>query len=182
MSHSFSIMLLDIQSLHLVGVAGHAVLSFLALVLDCLQLLQLLGLGPLLLAVVWLLAPLCSPGTARFFWLLSRFFRVFHEPALLFPHDLFHPPYAFTYSVTFSSYPFLLPFSLTDFVLLSLNNLYKHHRSTTTIQEKRDPCCPQFREGNVSTQSAVTGSKKDGSYHLPTNCKQEKEGGTNMGR
>lgn len=80
------------------------------------------------------------------FWLLSRFLWVFHKSSLLFPHVLFHPPYAFTYSVTFSSYPFLLPFSWTSFVLLSLKNLYKHHRSKTTIQEKDDPWCPQFRE------------------------------------
>lgn len=44
MSHPFSIMLLDTQSLHL-GVAEHAVLSFLALMLDCLHIAAAAGLG-----------------------------------------------------------------------------------------------------------------------------------------
>lgn len=151
MSHSFSIMLLNTQSLHFLGVAGHAVFSFLALVLPCLRIAAAVGLGT------------SSPGSGLaagtslhswhnyIFWLLSRFLRVFHESALLFPHILLYSPYAFTYSVTFSSYPFPLPFSLTYFVLLSLKNQYKHHRNKTTIQKKGDPCCPQFREGNVST-------------------------------
>lgn len=44
MSYPFSTMLLDTQSLHL-GVAGHAVLSFLALVVACLHLAAAAGLG-----------------------------------------------------------------------------------------------------------------------------------------
>lgn len=35
------------------------------------MLLQLLGMGSLHLAVIWLLAPVCSPGTAAFFGLIQ---------------------------------------------------------------------------------------------------------------
>lgn len=45
MSHSFSVTLLDTQSLHLLGIPGHALLSFLALVLDCLHIAAAVGLG-----------------------------------------------------------------------------------------------------------------------------------------
>lgn len=78
-----------------------------------------------------------------------------YESSMSLPSVL--PSHSFSSSLSLNLQLLLLPFSLTSFILPSLNNLCKHHRAKTTLYEKGDPCSPQFREDNVSTHSAELG-------------------------